>query len=130
LPNFSIPIGIFHLFWSYFLIFQIDIFHRYDKKQINEFVAILNQLKKGIYIQITITQKTFFESLSIHKNLLEDLSEINSTSHRDNFPPSRQTIQLNDPINIHLHTSTTFIQKPIPHEIKSQFQKTNIKISH
>jgi chromosome segregation ATPase len=96
LPNFSIPIGLVHLFWEYLIDFQKHIFQRYHRSQVNDFVIVLNQLKDGNYVPINQDQKTFFQSLSIHRVLLNNLSQTNASYYRDNISspplPKRQRI--------------------------------------
>jgi hypothetical protein len=48
---------------------------KYHQHQITDFKNILDQLKEGFFLKITQRQKSFFQSLSIHLSLLNDLSD-------------------------------------------------------
>jgi hypothetical protein len=86
LNDFTIPIGLVHLFWKYLIKVNNNLFSKYDQNQILNFTKIFTQLKKGIYVQLTQDQKKFFQSLSIHKTLLNNLS---SPLSRGVFSPRR-----------------------------------------
>jgi hypothetical protein len=122
LSKFSIPIGLVHLFWKNPINFQDHIFKKYQQTQINDFVIVLNKIKNGIYDQITHKQKTFFQLLSIHQNLLNDLSPINLPSPRPNISsPQQQNIAS---YSREITLSSPYFKEMIPFHILDYLART------
>jgi hypothetical protein len=71
----SIPSGLVHLFWNSMIHFPMKIEAiRFTKKQIIHCIGILDQLIQGSICKINSEEKSFLQYISIHQNLLNDLS--------------------------------------------------------
>jgi hypothetical protein len=74
--DFSIPIGLFPLFYLFKIFFEESVFNTFKQILIQSCCDIFNQIKKGIFSYINSEQKEFFLFLHTHKNLLNYFSDL------------------------------------------------------
>jgi hypothetical protein len=74
LPGFSIPIGLVRLFWTNYHHHSLtNPQNFFSKRQIQNGVHLLNQMKNGVFCQINQEQFEFLDYFKIHSELIRSL---------------------------------------------------------
>lgn len=90
----SIPIGLVHLFWKSQYSFPTNhILPQFSKNQILNYFRVLKDIIYGYSCRINSEQKDFFQIISIHQNILNDLCEPITSSPSYNPPQIQSQFQ-------------------------------------